>query len=97
MITLSTEHFSYDARTETFTADMSDLGPGTEMDIDNSYIPTTHIRGFGLKSHITGSEISFKRMRDKFDEESGELQHLTYQSLMMTKSGGHYKLLIFND
>lgn len=93
MITLSTELFTYDAKSETFSTERSDLG---DIDLNHSYIPSTSYRGISLKSHKTGAEITFSRMQDTYDNEK-ELQCINYRSLMMTKSGGHYTLHIFND
>ena len=85
---ISSQLFSYDAKTRTFAADISEL--------ETVHGLTVVVRKFGIRSEKTGAVVQFDYTNITLDRE-GEVQSWTYTSEYLPSIGGTLSAVIFND
>jgi hypothetical protein len=85
---ISSQLFSYDSKTRTFTADISEL--------EAVHGPTVVVWKFGIRSEKTGAVVQFSEIVTTRDRE-GEVQSWIYTSEYLPSIGGTLSAVIFND
>jgi len=83
---ISSQLFNYDAKTRTFTADISELeGVHGKVGVI-----------FDMRSARTGACVEFEYISTEYNEDEDEVQYWIYTSEYLPSIDGHLRAVIFN-
>ena len=96
-MSLSTKFFTFNPKTKTFVAELSDL-PNLHLHTRTGYFMGKHVEALDLESHKTGEEVSFFLNKVERNADN-DIESYNFEMLHdgdVTKYG-RMKVVIFND